>query len=678
MTLKTSFCNKSLVKADLKRFWWIGAVYTLLIFLLYTFNYLQRHYNGAGFTREYVEYTSSYVYNYGIPVFVLAFIIPVICAVLLFSYMQSGSPSTFAHCIPLTRKQSYISHLVSGFILIFVPHIINALVFVLCRFDRGFAQTFKLSHLLTVIYTGLIYALLAFSVATFTSFVAGNSVAGIIFAYVLGFLPFALEFGIKEFLKIQLFGYPASGNDFIISQYIYIGANNFTQIKYILYYLILSAVFFVLGFLIYRLRNLENHSEVVAFPKIKPLFIYGVAIAFGFIGYFYFYGVFHLKSALYLIPFGVIGIIVAQMVSQKNFRVKGVLKSLVAYSVCAVILYVIFNFDVLGYERRIPTADNIESIVYDLDINTDRGYMYIANGEKVLTDNKYEPLIKNGDAINDITKLHSAIIQNKANIQSKLKNNYYFSNSPVKLTYNLKNGKKLERYYAVNYFDLMQEFNSVAEYNEVKLSYFPLLRNRNINVEEVSVSDSRINGDDTFVKLYGDDAKRLIESLKTDMLNADANEFASRGETFTRINVKFKPEAFYENGLPVNSDLLNTISESYYVRTSYKNTNDILNGFENYQKICRAEDISKIGVICYDMYAGLVNKEIQLDGDYEKFNNVIENTETINAIYEYIKNNGSNRNYSNGYIKFILKDGSWFNHDYSTYDETLLQLLELN
>ena len=679
MSLKTLFCNKSIVKADLKRFWWIGAVYTLLMFLFYTFNFLQRFYNGNGTVRVYVDYSSSYIYNYGVAVFVLALIVPVICGVLLFSYMQSGSPSTFAHSIPVTRKQNYISHLVSGFVLILAPHIINTIIFLVCRFDKGFADTFKITHLLTVMYTGIIYALVAFSIASFMSFVAGNSVAGIVFSYVLGYLPLAVEFFIKEFLGIQLFGYPNGTALYFVAKYIYIAPGYFTQIKYIIYYLILAMVFFVLGYLVYKIRNLENHSEVVAFPKIKPLFIYGVAVAFGCIGYFYFYGVFQFKSALYLIPFGVVGIIVAQMVAQKTFRVKrAVLKSLIAYSLCVVALFVIFNFDVFGYERKIPSANNVESIVYDLNINNDRGYMYLNDGSQIKTGLNFEPVIKDKDAVHDVIKLHRVLTENKDNILNNFNKSYSYNDTPINLTYKLKNGKTLKRKYNINYYQFKEYINNVADNDEAKLSYFPLLRDRDITIEKVNITDSRINGDNLIATLYGNDAKLLLESLKKDLKNANASDYAPRGETFVCINLIYKPSAYYDDGKPVEQSKINTFNENYYIRSSYINTMALIKDYEQFAKAYKAEDIDKIGVLCYEpVFGEIENKEIQLNGEYEKFNNVIDNPETISKIYEYLKNNGTNRMYSNGYIKIILKDGSWYNYDFSAYDTEFVQLLGL-
>ncbi|MEL7566146.1 MAG: ABC transporter permease, partial [Dehalobacterium sp.] len=40
MKLKTSLFNKSLLKSDFKRFWWIGLLYTLILFFILPFNHL--------------------------------------------------------------------------------------------------------------------------------------------------------------------------------------------------------------------------------------------------------------------------------------------------------------------------------------------------------------------------------------------------------------------------------------------------------------------------------------------------------------------------------------------------------------------------------------------------------------------------------------------------------------
>ena len=45
MSLKTSFFNKTLVKSDFKRLWWIPALHTLAIFMLTVFRFMERYYN---------------------------------------------------------------------------------------------------------------------------------------------------------------------------------------------------------------------------------------------------------------------------------------------------------------------------------------------------------------------------------------------------------------------------------------------------------------------------------------------------------------------------------------------------------------------------------------------------------------------------------------------------------
>ncbi len=675
MSLKTSFCNKAIIKADIKRFWWVSVLYTLGIFLFYTFNYIYSFYNNySGMYYNTAEYTASRIYGYGAGVWILALIIPVVLSSLLFSYMQSGASSTFSHSIPVTRKQTFVSHTVSGLIMIVFPHIVNTAIFLIYRFDSSFAESFKVSHLLITMYTGLIYSFLAFSCATFMSFVAGNVISAGVFTYVLAFLPITVEAFINEFLRIQLFGY---NNYSAIFEKIYIMPASFVSIKYIAYYVILSFVFLLLGFLVYRLRNLENHSEVVAFPKLKPFFIYGVAISFGCVGYLYFNGIFGFENPLFLIPFGVIGIIVAKMISQKTFRINGVFKNIIIYGVCIFALFVVFNFDLTGYEGRVPAIETVESIRLDLDINNDESTGWDRNGNIYNYDYVFEPVVKDTDEMADIIKLHRVITENRENIEAKSKNNYHYNDTPINLTYTLKNGKTLERRYSINYDSFRKYVNAVAEGDAMRKAYFPILRDRDVKINFVSISDDRIYPDKAFVTFYGDDGKFLLDALKGDLIKADANDYAGRGETFTSVMINYTKPAHYQNGDRVSLEYLTPVNERYYIRPSYTDTKLIIEGFDEFESIYKASDIDKIGI---ENYNGNYDdrKTVTIGDNSWEFSYVIEKYEDIERIYNYLESDGFNPRYSDCHLTIILKDGRHFNYNFNSNDSGISTLLKLN
>lgn len=142
MSLKTSFFNKTLVKSDFKRLWWIPAVHTISLFLMCVFTFMERYFNSPTtgaitmrFERN-CELVYSTLYRYMIPSFVLSLIVPVVLAVFLFSYMQSGKSSTFAHSVPVSRGATFVSHTVSGILMFLIPLIVNGAILLVMRLDR--------------------------------------------------------------------------------------------------------------------------------------------------------------------------------------------------------------------------------------------------------------------------------------------------------------------------------------------------------------------------------------------------------------------------------------------------------------------------------------------------------------------------------------------------------------
>ena len=572
MSLKTSFCNKSIIKSDIRRFWWISALHTVLLFLFGVFNFVNviryRSFEDAA------HYTQSHLFNNSFAFYFFAVVVPVILGVFLFSYLHSAKMSAFAHSIPVLRRTHYVSHIFSGLILSIAPLIINVVILLVMRTSSHISEAFKISHLLYIALGAIIYTLIAFSGSVFVSTIVANSVAALIFTFAFGALPIVAEVFWRFFISTQLYGF-ANTTDNLFFEFLYIAPETLLKPGSIAIYLILTLIFVISGYALYRKRALEASAEIVAFSSLRPVFIYGAAIAGGCFGFSYLNAISDVTSALALIPFGLLGIIIATMIVKKSFRVlRAVIKPLIAYVLVTLAIFVVTEFDLTGFESRIPDTGNIESVVFDLYSNRHYGRYYDTDGNPIKPVREFEPVFTEVTDISKVTELHKALAENRTQ----------FYADTLKLTYNLKNGKTILREYPINYHKHSDCLELIVESDIIRSTYFPILRDDqrkiiSLTVEYPDMSDAK--KEDTAYTLpqntitYDHEhIAEITEALKTDLRNADYSEYASRSSENVKfyLNVNFTTPFVYEDGSPVPETLLPNQHELYYIRDSYSNT----------------------------------------------------------------------------------------------------------
>ncbi len=663
MSLKTSFFNKTLVKSDFKRLWWIPAVHTLSLFLMCVFTFMERYFNSPTAGAVAMRFDTncqliySTLYRYMIPSFVLALIIPVALAVFLFSYMQSGKSSTFAHSVPVSRGASFMSHAFSGIMMFLIPLIVNGAILLVMRLDSGFAQTFDVAHLMLCLSAAALYSFVAFALATAVAMITGNVVANFIFTYIFALLPLAAEAFFKYFASTQLYGY-VMNSAFWCEKHLYLSIEKTLTANGVVLYVLMSAALLLIAYFLYRIRNMENHSEIVAFPALRPVFVFGVAICSGAVGFAYVNALWSIENALSMVPFGLLGLIIATMLVKKSFRGLKLLKPVIAYSLIIVCVFTIFNYDLTGYERRVPVAESVEHVTFKLNgINsTDDGWYYDQSGRKYKLNEKYSPDITDIEDIKNVCNLHLYLIDEEYVVQTLP--------SPWKLTlsYKLKNGKTLSREYMIDYTEYKAILEPIITTDTIRKTYFPILRDTKRSYTSVSVYDERISSAATVMFQDEERINEFLKALREDTKNAPYDEYAARNQSFTRVELSYRADATYEDGTPVAKENIFERSETYYIRPSYKNTQAVIEKYNALAQLPDVSDIKKIGVEYYGAHGEVMYSSKMIDmGDGWAFPIVIENPQEIAEVYEYCKRGGT-RN-SDMMVMFFLENGHSFSCD---------------
>lgn len=673
MNSKISFFNKSIIKSDFKRLWWIAALETLAILTFYTFTYIYSMialpkqgfnitYNNARFV------TSGLVMHGGYWLMAAACIFPVVAGVLLFSYLNSSKAVSCMHGLPIKRRTFFASHVLSGVCLAVLPIIVNMLVLLLFRFNPDVAKSYRVVHLFMLTGEFIIYSLLALSGTVAVLMLTGNSVAAIVFTYIFAALPAAAEDFIEIFCEMNLYGY-ISNRDYTIANFLYITPNKLlwpgNVIKYIVFILVLTAA----AFWLYKIRKLENNGEVVAFPKLRPIFIYGVAICAGSAGYMYLSEILNLHNILLLIPFGVLGMIAAEMIVTKSLKIKGTLKPALVFCICVAVLQFAFQADILGYERRVPSLAKIDSVVFNFDNINDREQYYTSNGRAVKYEN--DDKITSVQTIEAITKFHKEVVDSR---NEKAEERLHPMH--VTLKYNLKNGKTISRTYTADYDKYKDTITPIVSSEEVRKQFYPILRDYDRKIGSIRIED--IRGGVVSEIASPELTDEIIEALKKDAAAVPCDEFILRTDSFTSIIINYKRPGNYSDGTPIPEELLPNITESYYVRNSFENVRRILNDRGFYDSIQKQEDITAIGINYYGdtrYIEEYVRSKEQVMYDEYVFDRVIEDRTAIDEVYKYISEN-VRADYRNAEVRIFYKDGYSFTMDFGSDSTDLPEVMK--
>ena len=191
-------------------------------------------------------------------------------------------------------------------------------------------------------------------------------------------------------------------------------------------------VFALLGALAIRRRHMESAGEVVAVPVLRPVFRVCMALGCGMLGAMVLVEEFlrglcgtgkFAVLALSMCAFAALGWFIAEMLIKKTLRVfDHGWKEIGVLCACLLVFAVLTKLDVVGYETRIPAAEDIASI----DMTT------------VASDGLTER-----ESIDAWLDFHRGIIAHKERNEAAESGPWY----GVPMFYRLRDGSTLRRYY---------------------------------------------------------------------------------------------------------------------------------------------------------------------------------------------------------------------------------------
>lgn len=527
MRLKTSFFNKGILLDDLKKFGWIGVMYAMALFFVVPLNILmimsKEEISGYGYEviKNLFLLKNSEAQGF------LMLIFPVLLGIFLFRYIQTKSSTDMMHSFPIKRTVMYKTHIFVGILMIVIPVIIIAIISSILNNVFNLSDYYNTIDIFKWMGFTILIDIVAFMSCVLVGMITGISVVQGVLTYILMFLPAGLIVLVTYNIKTFLYGYTNNIENLSEKLSPIIRAmNGYYQtmsITEVSIYILICIILYFLSQYLYNRRKLEGAGQAIAFSTLQMVFKYGVTLCMMMFGGFYFYQT-QGRGSIGWIIFGyisgtIIGYFAAEMLLRKSIWVFRNIKGLGIYIAVMILLILGMQFDVTGYEKRMPDINNVEKVYFS-------GDFYSYNSEKY---KNYIYSDKNN--IKNIYALHNQIIKDKKlNKFSTGK-----SSRSVVFVYQLKNGKKLSREYTIDNQRYDSFFKPIRESLEDKKMTNEVLNITPMDVEKIIISPNSLNRQAVILK--PSDIKEAIEVLSQDVKDETYDNMKDRRVPWANIEI---------------------------------------------------------------------------------------------------------------------------------------------
>lgn len=450
MQSKTSFFNRMIFRKCLTRYWplWLGYIFVLFlatpVAVLNRLSISLYTYIGTPVQDLLLEQTVVLL-----PL--LSCIFGLLLAAATFDFLFTARGTGLMASLPVRREGVFLSCYASGVVMLLSSDVLIALITLIVEAANGAVHLQSLLIWLAVL---AMEGLLFYSVAVFCAMLTGHilvlpclyllfnvgaALLQELVAQTLNLFVFGLDYNswgmeiLSPIIAIfrdtdVVYDYLYPSNDMIYSSAV--GLQGWWTIGG---WCIAGLLLAVCALLLYRHRRMESAGDTVAIPKLRPVLKYIVtvfcALGFPICMCYLILGNSNVSNFPLFLALTVVGVAIgyyaSEMIIRKSFRVfRGRWKGMVITAVVLCSLLCAADFDLFGYERRVPDADSVASVSVGV----------------------YEPSeFRSAENLQSVCELHRSIVENK----SLHENTVLSSAQRVDFHYTLKNGKTLSRSYYI-------------------------------------------------------------------------------------------------------------------------------------------------------------------------------------------------------------------------------------
>lgn len=460
MKSKISFFNAGLFRSTLRRFWPLWTIHFAgwLLFLpvLTLMNNLgpNKSTNFIFAICENAVFASS----------VVAFIMAILAAMAVFSFMYSSRSTGLIASLPVRREAIFGSAWLGGVFAVLASNLVIALLTFLFSLDATIntALAFKAAFTWLGVYS--MQFILFYGIASLTAVMTGSIAVLPILYIIFNFLAVGMESIIRLDFSCLIWGMSNGSFDCVLdflSPLVYMVGSFVPDVEYntpyvadtlgslldrecvavtyshwlpTVIYCLVGLIFSAAALMVFRKRRMESAGDVVAVRCMHPVFKYGVtvcsALCGGLLLYTVLFALFESRSAsvfimiLSMIIFAFIGYFGAKMLLEKSFHVfRGSWVGFIVVCCLCAVFTLCCDLDVCGIGAYVPKEGSIKSItVYQ-------------------TGSVEDPAI-----IENYRQLHEKIVSYKDEYEHIV---YSDDTESIMFEYKLKNGRTVSREYTL-------------------------------------------------------------------------------------------------------------------------------------------------------------------------------------------------------------------------------------
>ncbi|MGG3498335.1 DUF6449 domain-containing protein [Peribacillus simplex] len=527
MSSRITWFNEELIIYIFRSTGWIGFLYFVGLIFALPLEMLTIILNE---NNEYVEFENLFSSQQMIQ-YVLVIVIPVLFAIFLFRFLQMKQASDFIHSLPITRRNIFFHMIGTGMGFIVLPILLTGSILILFHSAIDIERLYTIPDIWSWMGITFILEALIFSVAVLIGMVTGLSALQGLLTYIFLALPVGLFVLFAANVKFLIAGFSAdyylSANMNAISPLL--AATEMEKITFfsvdILIYSILTLLFLLSSLFLYERRKLEHVSQAFVFPKIKPLFKFGLTLCMMLLTGLYFSGTTGKPGWIFFgyIVGSLLGYYLGEIVLQKTWRIRLNLKGYTAFTVFIIVLALILKIDPIQYMSKIPDEKMINQI-------------YIGDAPLFFDDDTLDnapTYLKEKENKEAIRLLHQQIIEKG----KKFSIGELDDGKSIFLMYELKNGRRLAREYHLQNYDLyLPLLAKIYESSEYKKTVNELL---NVSAEDVSKIKITASGqvEKSVTITDGQQLDEAVQALSEDLNNQSFTQMTSSFGEYASIDI---------------------------------------------------------------------------------------------------------------------------------------------
>lgn len=391
MPRKTSFCNKALLKSDLRRYWPLLAFYVGILLFALPMQLMQSGRLDSMLRTE-SEMQDVLLANMQAGM-VIALLTGCIMAMAVFSYLMATRSAGAMHGLPLTRTTQFSTHCIAALGAVTAGNVLIAALCVVAMAGQGIVLWDALAlWLVSIELAEIFFFALAAVCAVATGWllavpviyagcncvvillwVVATSLADLFYVgYTSAKVPNAI-YWLTPVAKLvdsatSVHSHRIKDGEFSV----YFSELPESLLPTVVVYGIIGLALLALAWYLYQKRPSESAGDAMSFRWLRPVARWTIGLCGGWgLGLFLhgvvLYSVGQSDSMVKLLAcqvfMGVFCFVATQMLLKKRFRVLDKCwKELIAFVVVLCAVTVCVRLDITGYQKRVPNADKVTSV----------------------------------------------------------------------------------------------------------------------------------------------------------------------------------------------------------------------------------------------------------------------------------------------------------------------------